>query len=52
LLVSILEPRFVTMMPPWLTLATSLGAIVVGGVASTIPVRAVARIDPALVFRV
>jgi putative ABC transport system permease protein len=52
LLVSILEPRFVTMMPPWLTIATALGAIVVGGVASTIPVRAVARIDPALVFRV
>ena len=52
LVVSFVEPRFVTMMPPWLTLATSLGAIVVGGIASTIPVRAVARIDPALVFRV
>jgi len=39
-------------VPPWLTLSTALGAIVLGGIASMIPVRAVARIDPALVFRV
>jgi putative ABC transport system permease protein len=50
--VSILEPRFVTTMPAWLTLAVAGGAIVFGALASMIPVRAVARIDPALVFRV
>jgi putative ABC transport system permease protein len=50
--VSLAEPRFVTTMPSWLTLAVAGGAIVLGAVASMIPVRAVARIDPALVFRV
>ncbi len=50
--VSILGPRFVTTMPPWLTLGVAAGAVVFGALASTIPVRAVARIDPALVFRV
>ncbi len=52
LVVSLLEPRFVTTMPTWLTLAVTTGAIVAGVLASMIPVRAVARIDPALVFRV
>jgi len=52
LVVSVLEPRFVTIMPTWLTLAVASGAIVAGALASMIPVRAVARIDPALVFRV
>jgi putative ABC transport system permease protein len=52
LLVSLIEPRFVTTMPSWLTFAVATGAIVAGAVASMIPVRAVARIDPALVFRV
>ena len=52
LVVSIVEPRFVTTMPAWLTLAVAGGAIVAGSLASMIPVRAVARIDPALVFRV
>jgi putative ABC transport system permease protein len=50
--VSVAEPRFVTTMPSWLTLAVAGGAVVLGAVASMIPVRAVARIDPALVFRV
>ena len=52
LVVSIVEPRFVTTMPTWLTFAVAGGAIVAGSLASMIPVRAVARIDPALVFRV
>jgi putative ABC transport system permease protein len=52
LAVSVLEPRFVTTMPSWLTLAITTGALVAGALASMIPVRAVARIDPALVFRV
>src|SRR5262249_5231606 len=52
LAVSILEPRFVTMMPTWLTGAVPGGATAAGALASMIPVRAVARIDPALVFRV
>jgi putative ABC transport system permease protein len=52
LVVSVLEPRFVTTMPSWLTLGVAGGAIIAGSVASMIPVRAVARIDPALVFRV
>jgi len=39
-------------MPTWLTFAVAGGAIVAGSLASMIPVRAVARIDPALVFRV
>jgi putative ABC transport system permease protein len=47
-----IEPRFVTTMPSWLTLAVASAAIAAGALASTIPVRAVARIDPALVFRV
>lgn len=50
--VGLLEPRFVTTMPVWLTLAIAAGAVLLGALASTIPVRAVARIDPALVFRV
>ena len=48
----LVEPRFVTSMPAWLTFAVAVGAVVAGAVASMIPVRAVARIDPALVFRV
>ena len=51
-LVSVVEPRFVTTMPIWLTLAVAAGAMLAGALASTIPVRAVSRIDPALVFRV
>lgn len=50
--VATVEPRFVTTLPGWLTLSVAGGAIVTGLLASTIPVRAVARIDPALVFRV
>jgi putative ABC transport system permease protein len=50
--VSLLEPRFVTTMPTWLTLGVAAGAVLAGALASMIPVRAVARIDPALVFRV
>lgn len=46
------EPRFVTTMPAWLTVAIAGGAVLAGALASMIPVRAVARIDPALVFRV
>jgi len=52
LAVGALEPRFVTTMPTWLTLGVAGGAVVVGALASTIPARVVARIDPALVFRV
>jgi putative ABC transport system permease protein len=50
--VAVVEPRFVTTMPAWLALAVAAGAIVTGALASMIPVRAVSRIDPALVFRV
>ncbi|HXJ34775.1 MAG TPA: ABC transporter permease [Candidatus Eisenbacteria bacterium] len=50
--VGMLEPRFVTTMPSWLTLGVAGGAVVVGAIASSIPARVVARIDPALVFRV
>ena len=50
--VGLVEPRFVTSLPSWLTLGVASGAVVAGALASTIPVRAVARIDPALVFRV
>jgi len=50
--VSLAEPRFVTTMPAWLTLSVAAGAVVAGALASMIPVRAVSRIDPALVFRV
>jgi putative ABC transport system permease protein len=52
IVISLVEPRFVTTMPTWLTIGVALGAVVAGGLASMIPVRAVARIDPALVFRV
>jgi putative ABC transport system permease protein len=50
--VGLVEPRFVTVMPGWLVGAVAGGAVALGALASTIPVRAVARIDPALVFRV
>jgi putative ABC transport system permease protein len=50
--VALVEPRFITAMPTWLTLAVAGGATFAGALASMIPVRAVARIDPALVFRV
>lgn len=52
LLVTAVQPRFVTMLPGWLLGAVAAGALVVGILASAYPVRAVARIDPALVFRV
>jgi putative ABC transport system permease protein len=50
--VGLVEPRFVTAMPGWLVLGVAGGAVALGALASTIPARAVARIDPALVFRV
>jgi putative ABC transport system permease protein len=50
--IAAIEPRFVTVMPGWVTASIAAAAIAAGAVASTIPVRAVARIDPALVFRV
>lgn len=52
IVITLVEPRFVTSMPAWLTLGVGAGAVVAGALASMIPVRAVARIDPALVFRV
>jgi putative ABC transport system permease protein len=50
--VGVAEPRFVTTMPAWLALAVAGAATIAGAIAAMIPVRAVARIDPALVFRV
>jgi putative ABC transport system permease protein len=50
-LIELVQPRFVTVLPLWLSAAIALGAVVVGLVAALRPVRALARIDPALVFR-
>lgn len=46
------EPRFITALPLWLVGAVAAGGAVVGLVAALLPVRTVARIDPAAVFRV
>jgi putative ABC transport system permease protein len=50
--IAIVEPRFVTAVPGWLPPALVMGGMVVGLLAAVSPVRAVARIDPGLVFRV
>lgn len=47
-----LAPRFISAAPWWLFGAIAIGALVVGLVAALRPVRAVARVDPGLVFRV
>ncbi len=46
-----LVPRFVVTIPWWLVAATATVATAVGLVAAWLPVRVVARTDPALVFR-
>jgi putative ABC transport system permease protein len=46
-----LVPRFVVLIPWWLVALSAAGAAGVGLAASWLPVRAVARTDPALVFR-
>lgn len=46
-----LVPRFVVLIPWWLAAAAALGATVVGLAAAWLPVRVVARTDPAQVFR-
>jgi putative ABC transport system permease protein len=50
-LVEWLQPRFVTLVPPAAVALIALGAAAVAVAAAVRPVRAVARIDPALVFR-
>jgi ABC-type lipoprotein release transport system permease subunit len=50
--VRVVEPRFVTVTPVWFVASVAGGALLLGALAATVPVRAVARIDPALVFRV
>jgi putative ABC transport system permease protein len=44
-------PRFATHVPWWLAATAAGGALVTGLVAAVMPVRAVARVDPADVFR-
>lgn len=50
--IAMIEPRFVTVVPGWLPPVLAVGGMLVGLVAALSPVRAVARIDPGLVFRV
>jgi putative ABC transport system permease protein len=50
--IAVFQPRFVTVVPTWLPPAIVAGAIAVGLLAALSPVRAVARVDPGLVFRV
>jgi ABC-type lipoprotein release transport system permease subunit len=50
--VPLVEPRFVVVVPPWVTLAAAAGALAVALVAAVVPLRALRRLDPALVFRV
>jgi hypothetical protein len=45
------EPRFVVLIPAWLAGMVAAGAALVGLAAAALPVRTVARVDPALVFR-
>jgi putative ABC transport system permease protein len=44
-------PRFATHLPWWLAALTAAGALLTGLVAALLPVRAVAQVDPADVFR-
>lgn len=46
------EPRFLTTTPPGLVFALAAGTFATSLLAALVPTRAVARIDPALVFRV
>ncbi|HZP40779.1 MAG TPA: ABC transporter permease [Candidatus Binatia bacterium] len=46
------EPRFLTTTPGALVLIVAAGALAVSLLAALLPLRAVARLDPALVFRV
>jgi len=50
--VPLVEPRFVVVVPLGLAVETAAGAIVVALVAALAPLRALRRLDPALVFRV
>jgi putative ABC transport system permease protein len=45
-------PRFATHVPWWLAAMAAAGALAIGIVAALLPVRSVARVDPADVFRV
>jgi putative ABC transport system permease protein len=45
------EPRFIARVPPWLAVAVAAGAGIIGLAGAALPVRTVARTDPALVFR-
>ena len=51
-LIEAAQPRFVTSVPWWLAVVVAGGALVVGFMAAWVPVRAVTRTDPGLVFRV
>lgn len=46
------EPRFEATVAPWLLAAVSVGTVAVGMVATLLPVRAIARVDPGLVLRI
>lgn len=46
------EPRFTAVLPASLVASVVAGAALVGLLAAVVPVRAVSRLDPALVFRV
>ncbi len=50
--VPMIEPRFVVALPVGLVSAVAAGTVVIGLAAALGPVRAVARLDPAVVFRV
>jgi ABC-type lipoprotein release transport system permease subunit len=45
------EPRFLTTTPPGLLVAVAAGTLATSLAAALVPTRAVARVDPALVFR-
>jgi putative ABC transport system permease protein len=44
-------PRFVTRLPWWIAAGVVCGAVAVGLVAALVPLRAVRRVEPGLVFR-
>lgn len=50
--IPLFEPRFETVMPGWLVAAVTAGAFATALLAALVPVRAVARVDPGVVFRV
>lgn len=50
-LVPVVQPQIALDVVPWSVLKTSLMAVAIAGMAAAIPVRQVARLDPAAVFR-